>query len=458
MVYREIIRQRLMKYLKPAGCTLTSATPMVRVPTQLGAFELGRQNADLFMGFSCFLLEQSRHNKIEKLCFCTREGTFFKLVFDTLFEHVSGKDTVPETRLLEVSRLSTVAPSLLLGKSIEFNPLFRLYKKQTPRKILTSLGQTPDKFVDLIAMHGLLMDELFEKPMVDTRLNSFLADKTLTERIYPHLAQQRSFFRKYLENHLGESERIGIVDIGWHGTIQNSIARVYSEKKFFGMYLGLALKRFEMNSNCQKIAYGPDRNLNSANSTLLNAMNVLEFICLSTGGSAEGYDPQPDGSVNARMRHLSEEDRCVEEFSIPFQQGVLAVASETDPVALFREHQSGELKINALDQWRRLLTRPDESLVKSYFSLKSNEKFGHGAVHDQSITPPLSTVFLAPFSKSRRHQLITFLTNSQWAEGMRHRSDVTLRSKLVFYPLMKTALIYKSLLHSSKSMLRRVTE
>ena len=141
----------------------------------------------------------------------------------------------------------------------------------------------------------------------------------------------------------------------------------------------------------------------------------------------------------------------MEEFSLPFQQGVLAVAREADPDAIFQDHITGALRARAINHWRNLLKRPDRSLVHSYFALKSNEQFGHGSVSDQSAVPSLANVMLSPFSSSRRQELISYLTYSQWAEGMLHRDDLGLPSRLLFYVLMKVALKYKVMLHAVRS-------
>jgi len=415
---------------------------------QTAAFDLGRRHADLFIGFSCFLKEQVEREEIDTLFFCTREGVFFKAVFDALFNREEGTSPL-NTKMLEVSRLSSFAPTLISGDSIDIAPLFKLYAMLSPVSILRSLGQDPDGFSDLVGKHSLLPDEQFGDS-ASSRLAAFLHDPVFIERVYPRVAGQRSALQTYLRHHLADRKKIGFVEIGWRGTIQNAIAQLCPEKTFHGMYLGLALERQTMNSNCRKTAYGPDRNQNIENADLLDAINVLEFVCLSTGGSAEGYETHPDGSVTARMQHVAEEDACIGQFSVPYQQGVLSVAAVANAAAVWQTQVSGQLRDSALEKWRNLLGKPDPFLVETYFRLKSNEKFGRGSISDQSVVPSFTTVMLAPFSSTRRQKLIRYLTYSQWAEGMLHRTDLALPSRLIFYLLMSFALKYKAVLHSTK--------
>jgi hypothetical protein len=409
------------------------------------AFVLGQQHADIFLGFSCFLLEQAKLNKLDILCFCTREGDFYKSVYDAAFNKSASEEFHQNTNLIEVSRLSTFAPSLLNGTTINFSLPFQLYSKQEPGAFLKSLGQEPSDFRGLLELYGLYENEVFEKPFTARRFGKLIQDQVFVTQVYQNLARQRSATKRYLAQHFGGTEKIGIVDIGWHGSIQDAIARLFPEKTFFGMYLGLAPKRSEISNNCWKIAYGPDCNISRADCDLLDAMNVLEFTCLSNKGSAQGYHTHPDGSVTVKVQHIQQEDMCVEKFSLPFQQGVLSIASKANPTVLFQDHLSGNLRTRALIQWRDLLKRPANSLINSYFSLKSNETFGHGNISDQSAVPSYSTVLLSPFSQPNRLQLIDFLKRSQWPEGMIHRTDLTLFTKITFYVLMKIALMFKSI-------------
>jgi hypothetical protein len=414
------------------------------------AFELGRRHADLFLGFSCFLKEQAELGDIDTLFFCTREGVFFKAVFEALFNRPESAGQL-NTVLLEVSRLSSFAPSLVAGQSIDIAPLFKLYASMSPDSILRSLGQDPGESSDLMDKHGLDREEQFGNPSA-SRLAAFLNDPVFIQRVHPRMSEQRSALNAYLQHRLGTREKVGFVEIGWRGTIQNSVAQLFPKKTFHGMYLGLALERQTMNSNCRKTAYGPDRNISAENADLLDAINVLEFVCLSTGGSAQGYETHPDGSVTARMQHFVEEDACIAEFSVPYQQGVLSAAAESDAGAVYQAHLSGPLRASALDRWRDLLCKPNPFLVETYFKLKSNEQFGRGTISDQAAVPTFATVMLAPFSSSRRQQLTRYLTYSQWVEGMLRRNDLRLFQRLVFSGLMRIARKYKHRVHSSRNI------
>lgn len=415
------------------------------------ALTLGRRRAKLFIGFACFLYDQCLSSQIQLLNFCTREGVFFRTVFEALFNR-DGQD-LPRirTQLLEASRLSTFAASFSTGGKPDFARLFRLYKKQSASTVLTSLGLDPKDYSDFLSKHSLEADKMHDDPSRSLELNRFLADPEVMTPIKKAVSDQRNALVKYLAGRFEGANCLGFVDIGWQGTIQDAISGLFPEKTFHGMYLGLALQRNEPGANCTKTAYGPDRNRSTGDYDLLDAVNVLEFICLSNGGSAVAYRPGPHDALVAEMRHNPDEDALVEQFSLPFQQGVLEVAMNSNPEQLLRDHRSGLLTRDALRQWRGILHEPDTALVKAYFALKSNEEFGYGSINDQSFVPSTLTVLAAPLSAEKRRQLIRYLTYSQWAEGMKARSDLPAYKRTMFYFLMQLALLYKRRIQDLKA-------
>jgi len=407
------------------------------------AFVAGQQHADLFLGFSCFIFNTCQQRGIEDLFFCTREGVFFKDVFDAIFNRNAANPAI-KTHLLEASRLS-VFPATVLGKNgLDLSGLFRLYKKQSPVTLLRSLGLDPSDYADLFTRYHLAPNLLENETEFMNRLQGFLSDPEFKERTYSKLQDQRTSTVGYLSQRLRKIERIGFVDIGWRGTIQNSIATLMPDLHFVGMYLGLAPERNIMRPNCEKLAYGPNQNLSRDFIDLLHAVNVLEFVCLSIGGSTSCYVQNESGHRQARMHVNAGENPCIENFSIPFQQGVLSVAQATDTDTLQSRHSIGELKAKALAQWRNLVQQPPQELVDAYFSLKSNEVFGLGTTADQSATPSLKQIIAAPFFPRRRQQLVRFLTYNQWAKGMLFRRDLGQLSKAAYFVLLKSAVAYKT--------------
>lgn len=167
---------------------------------------------------------------ISELFFFAREGRFLKELFDAFCSAKGDNDLI--THYLFVSRNATFLPSLSLdADSICLTLRKKGYSSITYKELFSVLSSED------------LLDDIFFNTDVDRvlneeELNSVLkmpkVHATLTERI----AEERKHFLTYLEHegfHGGPNQCI--VDVGWQGTMQDSIAAVL-EKDITGFYLG----------------------------------------------------------------------------------------------------------------------------------------------------------------------------------------------------------------------------
>ena len=141
------------------------------------------------------------------------------------------------------------------------------------------------------------------------------------------IREQRSLTRTYLEKHFGALKEIGIVDIGWRGSIQDNLAHLYPERRFHGHYLGLAPWFNPQSPNGTKSAYGPDLNQSTNHRELMNAVDLMEMLCNSAGGTTRGYRESEQG-IEAVREVNPAENRAWETYSGQFQAGVLEAASD----------------------------------------------------------------------------------------------------------------------------------
>lgn len=407
------------------------------------AYHLGRGSAELFIGFSAFLHRQAVASEVERLFFITREGVFFKRVFETLFGEQFGSTSI-RTGLLRASRMSVFPPSIVNESGLYLKDIFRLYPNHSPSSLLTSLGLTPSEYESLAQSYGLKMNAIVHSAAEKRHLEAFVADARFLDLALPELIRKRSTAMRYFQAEFEGLKKIGLVEIGWRGTAQAAIGRLFPGLHFVGMYLGLAEDRNLLGANCERHAYGPNQNHSSEYLDLLHAVNVLEFACLSECGSTVGYEDGAGGHVSPRVEIDPLENRRIREFSQPFQEGVLAVAGETKIGELWQWYDSGQLRPLALSKWRNLIKRPNPDLVKAYFSLRSNERFGLGEISSQAIVPTISELVASFVSSRHRHQTIRFLVYTQWVEGMGCRSDLNGPQRWIITTLMRFARRYKS--------------
>lgn len=408
---------------------------------------LGRRRALLFQGFACFAHDQAVQLGLDRLHFITREGHFYRRVHETLFgSSTDGKPTIG-TILLDASRQSTFGPSVLVTGDLQ--RLWNLYPRITPLAFIKSLNLEEESLAPFFNHAGLPLDMPVERPWSDTRFLKVLRDPGFARAMAGQIEEHRDLTKAYFSPILAGRNAVGIVEIGWQGSIQDNLALLFPDIRFHGFYLGLAIAKNPPVANSSKLAFGPDRNRSPADRHLLNAVNVLEFICLAPGGSVMRYERDPAGAVRPIRSHNASEDELIEKFSIPFQQGVIEASSREQAAPLLDSLRDGSLRGRAIAEWSKLLSEPDPALVAAYFALKSNEEFGMGEFRDQAQTPTWGVIALAPFSKKDRSRLIRYLTYSQWAEGMSRRKDLPLLKRWVLYRLMRIAIAVKAFVHGS---------
>lgn len=138
----------------------------------------------------------------------------------------------------------------------------------------------------------------------------------------------------YLHQELPASGRVGIVDIGWHGTLQKSLVRLIGdEPRIVGLYLGLwppAQRRRPM-AGWMEAAFASDFTPPAESRGLQNAVAILENLNLASHGTTIGY--RFDGGRWSPLHRAAAHEQAQHDALIaPFQEAVLEGVA-----ALFRD-------------------------------------------------------------------------------------------------------------------------
>ena len=93
---------------------------------------------------------------------------------------------------------------------------------------------------------------------------------------------------KYLSKiKIWNSPKIGLVDVGWSGTIQNCIKKILPQTEIYGFYIGLDVKAQGMSSSYKEGLLFDDRKKKECYGYLFSLYEVL--LCADHGATA-GYD------------------------------------------------------------------------------------------------------------------------------------------------------------------------
>lgn len=351
--------------------------------------------ASFFAGYIDWIGESCMKEKIKKIYFFTREGVFLKKIYE-----MRKQEEWPKAELLEVSRLSTFAPSLREITSKEFMRMWRQYETQSMRMFFASLGMEGSVLRPYMDQYSLPNDEMIRRPWQDKRMISFLKNVEVQRILQQFVEYRRVELFHYLElqNFSPKcSEKIAVVDIGWRGSIQDNLCYMMPNKIMYGFYLSLAPFVNPQPDNAYKVAY-----LSSEESkVILKYPTPVEMLCNSEGGSIVGYE---DGKAIALCD--DEEEQVYEMFTERVQRKILECIAQ-------KKYKVGGSRAAVT----KLLLHPDKRMAHFFFLLKHNETFGTGKFSDKKIKIPEKLFWTVLIRRSAFAELKRKLWDTSWPQG-----------------------------------------
>tara|TARA_R100001369_G_scaffold8893_3_gene21349 strand:- start:11383 stop:13452 length:2070 start_codon:yes stop_codon:yes gene_type:complete len=240
------------------------------------------------------MYETCKKENIKNLYFLSREGQYLKKLFDSYQEFtLIDKSQKINTHYLKISRQASLQFSL---QDIEIEKFGYLSKKHSNISI--------DDFLVTFNCPVKLKRQIVNELNVDskTTINGFFksteikqlkTNKTFRTYYDSHRASNHKAFKTYLESFNTDikNEGIALVDIGWGGTMQESLYKFFQKEiSITGYYLGLGeiyniepkTKRYGLNFSVM-----PYTNYNDK--VLMANMQLYEQFSAADHGSVLGY-------------------------------------------------------------------------------------------------------------------------------------------------------------------------
>jgi HAD superfamily hydrolase (TIGR01549 family) len=392
-----------------------------RVATAL--YNLGVRQAPVFAGFAAFIQAETLRRGADSAFFMTREGVFFKAVYDALQTVPPFDRHATGSHLLEVSRIATFVGSLRGLDADELMRIWSLYSRQSVRALLRTLDLDAAPFAEVAHRHGLELDEVVTYPWQDARMRGLLADPAFRDPILRHRDERRDLLRDYLgqQGFLGDGPRM-VVDIGWRGSIQDNLALLLPETPMHGLYLGLQPFLNEQPANATKRGFLVDANVDEpARARLVRHVRPIEMMCNVLGGSVTGYRRLDAGIEALRLSHRNE-DEVHERFITHFHAGILAATPAAAAWIGTHAMTPRELSDLAHESMRDLLFDPPHGLMAAFFSLEHNESFGVGGFYRPKADLPLVDCLLGLVLRPPRQRVLAHLTEIGWPHATLRRA------------------------------------
>lgn len=369
-----------------------------------------------FYGFVSWILESCLTKGIQNIFFFTREGEFYKAVYDAVASKKPYGMEPPQAKLLEVSRIATFGASLRKITIQEMMRIWNQYSCQSMKAFFTSIGIKPEDMQNYLEKYRIPSEDILTYPWQDERVQKLFLDKEFMAAMQKRIEEQRELLVGYCKSKgmkQGEKKRIAIVDIGWRGTIQDNLCYLFPEYEIHGYYIGLIPFLNEQPQNSYKEGY---INYYKNHNALLMLSTPFEMICNSPNGSTVAYEKK-NGAVTAVRKREESEDKIFFQYTDKVQKAVIQKMQEF--VSFSEKYYLTEIQFRAqaFESLEHFIFEPDAECAKVYFELVHNEEFGVGTYVDKRTRFRPLLILRAVFSSKSRDELKAFLRDTTWPQG-----------------------------------------
>lgn len=282
----------------------------------------------LLFGFVQWLAVQLRKDGIRDVFFMSREGYIMKQAFEVL-----GTEEF-HTHYLYCSRRSFTVPMIWTYPDIEgvFQNI-TIQEKMTLRTFLIRMGLKPEEYIEKAAQFGLELDRMFEHDTFksSTQVRAFYNE--IKDNVVENSRTEYNALLAYIRS-WGLSGNFAVVDIGYFGTMQNTIGQLIRREgisaQVKGYYVCLSPDAELVNSGLiSATGYLYERGRNEACvQTVSKFVPIFESIFLAQHGSVERFAIQDGKAVPVlyEYEYESEQNKYLDETAIikAYQSGALA--------------------------------------------------------------------------------------------------------------------------------------
>ena len=344
------------------------------------------------LAFTFYVFIRRLHSEISKIgtndvFFMSREGQPLLEMFERYARHqTSAGSKTTKAHYLEVSRRSTLLPSLRRLEDENFETLFRQYRSISVYEFLSSLGLEAH-VNEIAAVLGLKLS------VVKTRVAD-LPTGVIFEKLMGHAAFQQIYeserstrktaFIQYLSSLAGGTipRHLTIVDVGWKGTIQDNLfnllcsgdARVVDN--IDGFYLGLVAQGSVHLENQKRGLVFSSIGRRTKRFHIFNENRALfEVMLAADHGSIASYSTDGVGEAVA-VRGPFDEEEMIRKKIWPVQKIILERFDELLAMEELRQLSDDQLQAIGAELHSRMVFKPTLSERHWFESVFHVENYG----------------------------------------------------------------------------------
>ncbi|MEQ9859649.1 hypothetical protein OI450_06460 [Pectobacterium cacticida] len=356
------------------------------------------------------IIETCHEKKCYSVWFLTREGIFFKRIFDLFINKYNFLPAIEiNTHILYVSRVATSClrfdkDDAYLGYS----------------DAIEQYGNSTDSFLSFFGLNDKF------KHIIDTydTVESIVCNKNdnMILQLFSEIEDKRKKTLSYI-NETGFALKDSIVvDIGWRGSIQDNLACIPNAKIKAGCYIGL-FEFFSTQSKNNKVASVFNQN-EKKEKWMSKGVSFWETIFGSCGGSVIGYE---QGKVVTKIN--SNEEKFIKNV-IEYQNILYSVTERIVNDLAISKLDVWEVKKQAVRGYKKIVVNPSSNIADIYMGSLQNEIYGNNSFIEKNVDISFFDLMSSIISTKKRKVVVEHIKRNGWREGVLKSRLTTLPTKI----------------------------
>lgn len=308
------------------------------------AYRLGYELlGPLIVGFCSWIHSEDEKEVFDEIYFLARDMYLVIKAYNLLY----GDE---KTRYIEVSRKSVRNEYVRKKGKVEavFDTLSR--KRYSVNDVIDSMSLDQSKIRELV--NPDLLDKSLEDIEPETRLS-------INNIILKMLNDSNDYSKRYLIKNGLANGKNALVDIGWHGTIQNIIEKIV-DNPLYGLYFGSTKRKNYNNLLCK--GYWFDYCDESLAKNKLAITYILEVMLFPNHGTTISYSIE-DNEIQPQYDNFESTNQY---FIKKFQKGALQFVEDISSSEILIDNVSSK---EAVSPYEKLAFTPTYDLARIFGDL-----------------------------------------------------------------------------------------
>lgn len=408
-------------------------------------YQLGLRLAPAFIAFVRWVIDQAKALGLNRLLFASREGLTFLRMYRRIVRALDCAADAPSAAYFAASRRATFLPSLDELSVRGLHRLLRQYDRQPLARLLKNLNLPAEEFAPLAQRAGFAsLDDPIVDPESHAAFQAFLADPQVQWRFAAHRDAARARMARYLEQQgFFDHDAVGLVDIGWKGSIQDNVVRAMRHRAdcpaVHGLYFGLYHVAEDDVPRSYKHGYMADtRRGDWLEEVVFKNGPVFEMFSSAPHGGVLDY--QPRRGQTDRVRPVLADDQAERQNFRGLAGQVFAAIDdylrEYLALAPLLDGSAADWRADVLDQLRRYILYPTLAEARSFLRYSHLESFGvfHQTTYEFKGSWRAILFGGSPLGIPRR--FVQSLERQFWPQGILRRTRLPLVN--LAYDLLET--------------------